>query len=82
MDLVVTNRDGEEKQYTLKSTNYCSPTTEAKNNSPDSFWDTTRDKERLLPKSVARVAQADSDSDFEWGAVTYDDNEDDSDYCG
>ncbi len=66
--------------HTLKSLNYCSPEAEKKNNAPTAFWNTERDHERLLPKSVTRVAAIETDNDYDWDGVTYDDDAEDSDF--
>lgn len=66
--------------HTLKSVNYCSPEAEKKNDAQAPFWDTENDRHRLLPKSVVRVAAVEQDSDYDWDGVTYDDDENDSDF--
>ena len=80
---MVNDRSGKATRKTLKSTNYCAPICEVINNAPDpnQFWDTEHDRQRLIPASVVRVAQAELDSEYEWDGVTYDDNEDDSDFA-
>lgn len=57
---------------------------EIENNTNGAFWNTPRDKARLLPAASVRVAtiEHDSEDDFDYGSVTYDEGTDDSDYVG
>lgn len=79
--MIVTDRDGVRTTHTLKSLHYCSPEAEMRNNAPLPFWDTESDHQRLLPKSVIRVASVENDKDYDWDGVTYDDDDEDADFA-
>lgn len=80
----MTDRDGKKKKHELESLGYCSPTLERENNTNDPFWNSPQHQARLQPAASVRVATIDHDSEdeFDYGSVTYDEDADDSDYTG
>ncbi len=75
----VTMRDGSVETHFLRSIDALN-----ENDSNDlegnEFWGTKNDQQRLIPMAVIRAAPIEYDSDFDYGEVTYDDPESDSDY--
>lgn len=46
----------------------------------DTFWGTFRDIEKLKPTDEVRTSTMEYDSDFDFGSISYDDHDSDSDY--
>jgi hypothetical protein len=46
----------------------------------DGFWGTFSDLRRLQPSDVVRSSSNDYDSNYDYGSVSYDDHDSDSDY--
>jgi len=80
VDVTVTSRDGNRTLHSLKSLDYCSPASEAKNNAIDKFWGTETYLERAIPARAVRLSNTDLDEDFEWDKVSYEDDNEEDDY--
>jgi hypothetical protein len=74
----VTMRDGSLETHFLRSIDALNENdpSEAQNE----FWGTQSDQQRLVPMAVVRSAPIEYDSDFDYGAISYDDPESDSDF--
>lgn len=74
----VTMRSGSVETHFLRSIDALNENDS--NEAGNEFWGTKSDQQRLIPMVVVRSAPIEYDSDFDYGEVTYDDPESDSDY--
>lgn len=77
-EVSVMMRDGSIETHFLRSKDALNDDEQTNDN--DSFWGTESDQRRLVPKDAVRASSIDYDTDFDYGGISYDDHESDSDY--
>jgi len=78
VEVTVTDRFGIKSVQTLKSIEYCAPSSEV--NQPDNFWGSETHLKRLYPAESVRVSSVNLNQNmkdnFDWESISYDENDD------